>query len=239
MNLSPTGSSFGRSAVSVAPQQQQTSGGDKPTRRKRRARLSRRLQSWATSLRLRKPSPDTKEAAPQPRLVHGGERSHRVVHICKPSRPLTDLEVLAHEGYADAQVQLAKCLGAGEDGYEFDPEQAMEWLERAAIDFHDEACFLLGNAYHSGEGKPVDARKAYEYYGLAAIVGHAEAQYNVGLLYEHGDGIEPSYDTAAYWYSCAAAQGHAIARTKIRFDINTGTPHLIKEDDVDAHETFV
>ena len=77
---------------------------------------------------------------------------------------------------------------------------------------HVELQFLLGAAYHQGNGLPErDHTQAALWYRRAAEQGLPAAQALLGMMYEWSWGVPQDYSQAAEWYRKAAEQGHAGA----------------------------
>ena len=71
---------------------------------------------------------------------------------------------------------------------------------------HNEAQYLVGEAYWYGKGVLEDKRKAAEWYKKSAIQGNAAAQNALGLAYQFGEGVLQDYKKAYYWYKKSADQ---------------------------------
>ena len=83
----------------------------------------------------------------------------------------------ADQGFADAQVNLARMYGTGL-GVTQDDATAVSWIRKAADQGHTQAQGLLGARYGLGIGVPQDYVLAHMWFNLAAAGGDKEA---VGL----------------------------------------------------------
>ena len=73
--------------------------------------------------------------------------------------------------------------------------------------------FLLGDAYHYGEGVQRDYAKAAKFYGCAADKGHGGGCHMLAVMYEKGrGGLERSLRIATVLYEKAVATGHCVSR---------------------------
>lgn len=95
----------------------------------------------------------------------------------------------ASAGDPYAQNILALLLYRGQ-GLARNPEQAVEWWEKAAALNLPEAQYNLALCYARGEGTSRDPEKAVYWWKLAAEQGMADAAYNLALCYRHGFGVD-------------------------------------------------
>jgi uncharacterized protein len=83
-------------------------------------------------------------------------------------------------------------------------------LARPAAEGGDqEAQYILGLLYQSGQGVPQNYAEAMRWFRKAADQGHAESQYSMGRLYHSGWGVAWDDVEAMRWFRKAADQGHA------------------------------
>jgi TPR repeat protein len=159
------------------------------------------------------------------RLLRGGAEA--AAHAC--------LLQAAEQGHAQAQFMMGQRFIEG-DGVEASPEQARDWLERAAAQGNADAqCALgdwhaaghgrvpdfveraeLGEWHAAGHGSAPDYASAVQWYEQAAEQGHARAQWLLGSLYASGaEGVPRDGRRAAAWCKKAAAAGFAPAQATL------------------------
>lgn len=128
---------------------------------------------------------------------------------------LTELQQLAEQGDAEAQVKLGLIYRRGRDVSQ-DYGQAQSWFRKAADQGSAEGQNNLGLMYDHGRGVEKDFVLARKWYVMAAEQGHANAQYNLALLYANGQGV-PQDDIEAYaWANISAAQGQSTLAVDLR-----------------------
>jgi len=89
-------------------------------------------------------------------------------------QPLHAILLLAREGNADAQYELAQRIISGQDS-SFDSEAAERWLQRAAEKNHRRAQFLLGALYWNDTFKDKSQKQALNWLRKAADAGMSSA----------------------------------------------------------------
>lgn len=94
-----------------------------------------------------------------------------------------ELEVLAYEGDADAQYQVAQMLEYGTDDVSQNFTEAIEWYKAAAEQSMPEAMCALGYFYLTGTGVDVDLQTAYMYFYRAIEAGSINAKVGLGRTY--------------------------------------------------------
>lgn len=147
--------------------------------------------------------------------------------------PFNELRVLAEQGDADAQYDLAFAYGRGGD-VPVDVTELVRWLQLAADQGHMEAQYDLGSLFDRGLlGVPQDATEALRLIRLAADQGHKEAQYGVGLKYSGGKGVPQDATEAIRWLRLAADQGHVNAQFMAGYMLWKGDG--IPTDYIEAH----
>lgn len=122
----------------------------------------------------------------------------------------------AERGDSDAQFGLGQCYAQG-DGVVKDPEKAVMWHRKAALQGHVEAQFNLAGLLFIGSGNSETREaEAKKWAQLAAKQGHAEAQFLLGLLWDPlldlGEGKGKDPNKALKWYRSAAELGLAKAQ---------------------------
>ena len=112
----------------------------------------------------------------------------------------------AINGDSQAQYTLAHLYLKGKGGIEFDVEEAVKLLEKAADNGHKEAAFDLAFLYLNGTKLAKDRVKALHWLTRSAEMGQVDAQYFLGLAYKKSDTVQ-----AAAWLKMAADGGHLEA----------------------------
>jgi TPR repeat protein len=115
--------------------------------------------------------------------------------------------LVADQGYAEAQNNLAICYAKGE-GVPQNPSEAARYIRLAADQGHAQAQFNLALCYAKGEGVPQNLGEAARYYRLAADQGLARAQCDYAQLCSHGQGVPQDYGECARYHRLAADQGY-------------------------------
>jgi TPR repeat protein len=123
-------------------------------------------------------------------------------------------ERLAHQGNADAQVNLGIMYGSGQ-GVPQDYAAAAGWFRKAAEQGNANGQYNLGIIYDKGQGVPQDYAAAAGWFRKAAEQGSANAQFNLGSMYLRGQGVTGDYVKAANWYRKAAEQGDAKSQGQL------------------------
>jgi TPR repeat protein len=124
---------------------------------------------------------------------------------------LARLRAAAEAGDAQSQFRLGYLLKFGE-GVERDPEQAVQWYEKAAAQGHSDAQIGLACCYRDGVGVFKSYEHAFEWMGKAAAQGDVLGQCGLGLAYLHGQGVRPDPARAVQYLRQAAAGGELEAR---------------------------
>ena len=130
-------------------------------------------------------------------------------------RDLAPLQVLAEQGDAEAQYQVAAAL-LEDTAQGADTAEAIVWLRRAADAFHPAALNKLGEVHEWGLGVEPSADEAIAWYRKAAALADRDAWANMGRAYEVGLGVEPDDAEALRWYRRAAEKDHSGALTAVR-----------------------
>lgn len=111
----------------------------------------------------------------------------------------------AEQGLVEAQEFLGIWFSDEENDFPF--EQAMEWLETAALRGAALAQYALGERYEERDGFPQSYTSAAYWFQQAASQGEECAQYRLGILYDKGRGVPQSDEKALYWLHKAEALG--------------------------------
>lgn len=102
-----------------------------------------------------------------------------------------------------------------EDGF-IDHHKAIEYLSKAAENYHPYALYRLGLYYKNGIGIEVDMVKALECFAQAANQGVADAQIEMGdANYDLNGQGDMSYEWAYKWFKKAADQGNHLGQYKL------------------------
>jgi hypothetical protein len=115
-----------------------------------------------------------------------------------------DLQPLADEGFALAQIDLGALYHDGE-GVAKDDVQAAHWHRKAADQGDADGQFRLGIAYYEGWGLARDFAQAAALLQKSANQGDASAMGMLAACYDAGQGVPQSYVTAYMWMSLSLA----------------------------------
>jgi len=129
---------------------------------------------------------------------------------------LAHLKVLADNGWAPAQVYLARLYETGQADVVKNLIEARRWTQRAAEAGDPPAMHNLALYYFRGEGGPQDPAAAADWFKKAAQHGVVDSQYNLGLLYQSGSGVPRDLVQAYKWFMVAANAGDAEARASAK-----------------------
>lgn len=121
------------------------------------------------------------------------------------------LHILAESGDVQAQFELGRRYFKGED-IDKDWNEAVKWLEKAAINNHIEAQLYMGEQYLFGFAVKEDYKKAYKWMKLSAEGGNMDAQFQLGNMYQSGNGVRKNIEEAYKWYTLAAQKGDIEAQ---------------------------
>ena len=117
------------------------------------------------------------------------------------------LAAAAKEGDPVACFQYAQLLENG-DQVEANPDLALTYYRKAAVQDHPDAVFRLGKIAHDGLlGQPQNFVRALDLYRKAATLGVPEGTYNVGAMNVSGRGTKRNYVEGLAWLLLAAEQG--------------------------------
>lgn len=107
-------------------------------------------------------------------------------------------------GYTDiGLLYLHTTVPGGSDAYgsiEYDPQTALQYLEKANEMNDIKAPRYIGNCYRDGIGVTADEEKAYQYYELAADRGDSTSIVNCAEYLLEGKGVEQNIDKALSLY---------------------------------------
>ncbi|HEU4851212.1 MAG TPA: tetratricopeptide repeat protein [Telluria sp.] len=143
---------------------------------------------------------------------------------------LKEITPLAKAGHADAQHLLGLMHYMGR-GVPRDPQQALAWHRKAALQGKADAMYVIGAMYYTGNAVPQEHKEAVYWFRKAAERGHAEAQHALGLMYRYHVAGMPHDRVIAYMlFNLSAASGNknaieqraAIARQMTQEQIQEG-----------------
>ena len=123
------------------------------------------------------------------------------------------MTALASHGDLDAMYVLGMAHYDGDDGVEFDRDQCVNLLERAAGQGHVKAAHDLGCFRYFGYGFPAEFRdlaKAAELLATSAAAGYSPSMTFLGSMYENGEGVEKCMRRARTLYQAAADAGDEL-----------------------------
>ena len=127
---------------------------------------------------------------------------------------LEELRVLAEQGDAEAQFNLAALHGSGESVPQDWPEAA-RWLRLAADQGHAPGQSALGLVYREGLGVPQDDAEAVRWLRRGANQGNASGQFLLASMYANGQGVLQDDVEAYMWLSLAAAPSSGADRERL------------------------
>ena len=127
-------------------------------------------------------------------------------HTEEPKRnPWTDPEDMHY------QYLRGKCY-LDVESEDFDPEEAIKWLEMSALQGFDIAMYKLGKLYLQGEVIEKDITQALYWLHKADAENNQYAQYLLGKLFLNGAEVEANYRTAEEMFNKASIQGSSYAK---------------------------
>lgn len=115
--------------------------------------------------------------------------------------------VLAENGDARAQYEIAACYAKGEWGAEQDFDKAAYWYEKSASGGEKAAVYEYGLCFLNGWGVQQDVDRGFKLIRKAADAGYGYAMFNLGINYHDGDLLERNYVEAFKWHSKATQCG--------------------------------
>ena len=94
--------------------------------------------------------------------------------------------------------------------------ETMEMIRTAANNGNADAQFMLGRAYHMGDGASIDYNMAIYWYTKSAEQQNAAAECNLGYIYHDGKGVPHDRSKASYWFGRGAQHGDTDAERMLR-----------------------
>ena len=133
-------------------------------------------------------------------------RADESEHTEEPKRnPWTDPEDM-HYQYLRGKSYLDM------ESEDFDPEEAIKWLEMSALQGFDIAMYKLGKLYLQGEVIEKDITQALYWLHKADAENNQYAQYLLGKLFLNGTEVEANYRAAEEMFNKASMQGSSYAK---------------------------
>ena len=127
-------------------------------------------------------------------------------HTEEPKRnPWTDPEDM-HYQYLRGKSYLDM------ESEDFDPEEAIKWLEMSALQGFDIAMYRLGKLYLQGEVIEKDITQALYWLHKADAENNQYAQYLLGKLFLNGTEVEANCKVAEEMFNKASMQGSSYAK---------------------------
>jgi uncharacterized protein len=131
---------------------------------------------------------------------------------------LSDLEIKAESGDAQAQVELGARYANG-DGVQANDSEAIKWWAKAADQNNTEAMYFLGFAYKYGivSGAPwerkfeIDRKKAFKLFEQGAKLGDNNCQFELGEMYLNDSTVKKNIPMAIGFLEKAAIQNNTSA----------------------------
>ncbi len=150
------------------------------------------------------------------------------------SQSLDDIRKKAADNDPEAQFQLGLLYSYG-NSVDYDLQQAVLWLNRAAESGQVAAMTLLAWIHLKGEGVEPNHAVAFSWYQKAAEANDIDAQCALADLYlEGGQGIEQNLKAMMQWYERAANAGHAKAQYMLGSLLSEGK--LVQQNDEAAFQ---
>ncbi|HMB75397.1 MAG TPA: tetratricopeptide repeat protein, partial [Kiloniellaceae bacterium] len=112
-------------------------------------------------------------------------------------------EKAAQAGQADAQFTMGLFYAEGGYGISQSWPAAVAWWREAAGNGHLEAQYLVGNAYHDGDGVTKSHDEAMVWWTRAAKAGYAPAMMKLGEHFADSEVVKRDLVRAYLWYDTA------------------------------------
>jgi localization factor PodJL len=144
--------------------------------------------------------------------------------------PLDELSALAANGNGKAQLLIGLKYLKGEDGPK-KPEEAAQWIGRAAQRGEPMAQYWAGYIYQHGIGVSADQDEAMHWYEAAADQGNMKAMYNLGVGYAQGWAGARDVPEASRWFTRAARFGFVDAQFNLAvlYERGQGVPSSLSD----------
>ncbi|HEY1709783.1 MAG TPA: TetR family transcriptional regulator [Rhizomicrobium sp.] len=144
--------------------------------------------------------------------------------------PLDELSALAANGNGKAQLLIGLKYLKGEDGPK-KPEEAAQWIGRAAQRGEAMAQYWAGYVYQHGIGVSADPDEAMRWYEAAADQGNMKAMYDLGVGYAQGWAGARDVPEASRWFARAARLGFVDAQFNLAvlYERGQGVPQSLSD----------
>lgn len=136
----------------------------------------------------------------------------------------------AKRGDARAQYLLGKTLFNGNAVHAADRQEARVWLEKAALQDHAQACYLLGLIHKNGYDVPIDAVAALRWFARGTALGNPDAMFMLGNATLAGEGLPADPSHAMQLFREAAELEHPLAAQMLAYALRDGTNGLKRDD---------
>ncbi|MDR1190808.1 MAG: PDZ domain-containing protein [Verrucomicrobiales bacterium] len=123
------------------------------------------------------------------------------------TKMLALLQRAAEHGDAPAQFEIGKYYLEGTFGFAKDPDAAVRWLKKAAVQQHADAQMYLGVLHLQGQGVEKDEEQGFKLTLAAACDGNARACNNLAALYAEGTYVKQDWPLAMLWALLAKLNG--------------------------------
>jgi len=131
-----------------------------------------------------------------------------MVPVMKTREEFASLKITAENGAPEMQCAVGDICADDTRAELFNVAEAAYWYEKAALQGHTRAQWLLGASYAQGIGVDRDAEKAEYWLLKSAQSGDADGQYTMAGYYF----MKPDIVKAKYWIDRAVEQGHGEAK---------------------------
>lgn len=136
----------------------------------------------------------------------------------------------AERGDSRAQYLLGKILFNGSLVQAPERQAARAWTEKAALQDHPQAGYLLGLMHKNGYGVPTDALAAAHWFARGAALGNPDAMFMLGNAYLAGEGVPPDPPRAMQLFRDAADLEHPLAAQMLAYALRDGTSGITRDD---------
>lgn len=132
----------------------------------------------------------------------------------------------AFSGHINAKAHFGHYIVHSGDPHEYDIEEALKYLDEAAMAYNPIALHVLSELYQSGKFYKKDIDKAMEYLKKAADAGYPESQYEIAKYYR--DKKKDLVQCIEY-FNAALAGGYQLALLELA---RLASQHIATEQDV-------
>jgi hypothetical protein len=129
----------------------------------------------------------------------------------------------ADQQLPEAQFELGDCYLVGIDGFNGDPNKAIDLYLKAANQGYAKAQCQLGYMYTDGTGTRKDYGQAVYWLRQAADQDDLGGQAALAAMYKNGHGVKQSDEDAMFWFSKSADQGDRHSQEQLSKAYKDGT----------------